>query len=347
MKLEDVAKLIKEYKRLTASANIYRYTNTVPMVSEYPDVFGLNFGEILPAPLEKQAELFLAQEKRAELIRKLMIGDPVEPGAMAESFGFSEEELAAYQREHDPVKETIPKNLCVLCFDDALKSQYDIALPLLKKYGFGATFFIAEKQAGPMGPGFEDKQVYMTWEQIKEIEASGFEIGNHSLHHVFGSQKMGRDFNLEQIRGMEAEFETHGIRRPVSYAYPSGISNAQVASFARECGYLWGRGNQENGLQGIRGMTYYDPLQDSPLAICSFGDPDFYTEEVFRKRVRETPEGMIFGLTYHGVGKGEWAGPIPFERHMQLLSELEMEVIPVRGLSRYIDPEKAFQYTNC
>ena len=156
---------------------------------------------------------------------------------------------------------------------------------------------------------------------------------------------MGRDFNLEQIRGMEAEFEAHGLKKPVTYAYPSGISNPEVVACARACGYRWGRGNQEKGKEGIRGMTYYDPHQDSPLAICNFGDPDFYSEEFLRRRIADTPEGMIFGLTYHGVSDAEWLGPCSFRRQMEVLREMGTRVISMAQLEEFIDPEKAYQYT--
>ena len=53
----------------------------------------------------------------------------------------------------------VPDKLVVLTFDDASKSHYTVARPLLKKYGFGATFLVTE--------GFDfptNKRDYMTWE---------------------------------------------------------------------------------------------------------------------------------------------------------------------------------------
>jgi peptidoglycan/xylan/chitin deacetylase (PgdA/CDA1 family) len=69
--------------------------------------------------------------------------------------------------------------LVVLTFDDSVASHATFVAPLLKKHGFGATFFITE--------GFEflvDKTHYMTWEQIKALHAQGFEIGNHTRKHA-------------------------------------------------------------------------------------------------------------------------------------------------------------------
>ena len=40
------------------------------------------------------------------------------------------------------IKKKIPDKLVVLTFDDAPVTQFTNATPLLKKYGFGATFFV-------------------------------------------------------------------------------------------------------------------------------------------------------------------------------------------------------------
>src|SRR5213082_3693062 len=72
----------------------------------------------------------------------------------------------------------IPDKLVVLTFDDSSKSHFTVARPLLKKYKFGATFFITE--------GFDfptNKKDYMTWEEIKQLHKDGFEIGNHTRDH--------------------------------------------------------------------------------------------------------------------------------------------------------------------
>ena len=56
---------------------------------------------------------------------------------------------------------SIPDKVVVLTFDDSIKSHHSVVGPLLKRYGFGATFFITE--------GFDfktDKEKYMTWEEI-------------------------------------------------------------------------------------------------------------------------------------------------------------------------------------
>ena len=76
------------------------------------------------------------------------------------------------------LKREIPDRVVVLTFDDATASQYSNVAPMLKKYGFGATFFICE-----FPPNFADTSKYMNWRQIKELDETGFEIANHTRHH--------------------------------------------------------------------------------------------------------------------------------------------------------------------
>src|ERR1044071_2090817 len=73
----------------------------------------------------------------------------------------------------------LPEKLVVLTFDDSVASQYSVVRPILKKYGFGATFFITEGFSFPT-----NKQDYMTWAQIRDLHEQGFEIGNHTRDHL-------------------------------------------------------------------------------------------------------------------------------------------------------------------
>ena len=62
----------------------------------------------------------------------------------------------------------VPDKLVVLTFDDSKASHYSVVRPLLKQFGFGATFFITE------GFSFRSNQAdYLTWEQIAELHRDG------------------------------------------------------------------------------------------------------------------------------------------------------------------------------
>src|SRR3954464_1084888 len=97
------------------------------------------------------------------------------------------------------VLERIPEKLVVLTFDDAKASHYTVVRPLLKKYGFGATFFITE------GFSFRtNKDDYLTWDQIAELHRDGFEIGNHTRDHM-GLSKANLPKVKEQVEAINAQ----------------------------------------------------------------------------------------------------------------------------------------------
>jgi peptidoglycan/xylan/chitin deacetylase (PgdA/CDA1 family) len=62
-----------------------------------------------------------------------------------------------------------------MTFDDGYNNNYTAAYPLLKQYGYHATFFVIGNSVGA-----ED---YMTFEQLKEMHDNGMEIGSHSMSH--------------------------------------------------------------------------------------------------------------------------------------------------------------------
>src|SRR5262245_40739895 len=110
--------------------------------------------------------------------------------------------------------ERVPDKLVVLTFDDSKASQYTVVRPLLKKYGFGATFYITE------GFSFRtNKADYLTWEQISELNREGFEIANHTRDHMAASKENLSKLK-EQVEAINAQFAARGIPRAVSFAYP-------------------------------------------------------------------------------------------------------------------------------
>src|SRR5262245_59102192 len=92
---------------------------------------------------------------------------------------FIADTLLFFSSNQSSALDSIPEKLLVLTFDDSVASHYSVVRPILKRYGFGATFFITE------GFSFRTNKVdYMTWEQIAALHRDGFEIGNHTRDHM-------------------------------------------------------------------------------------------------------------------------------------------------------------------
>src|SRR5436190_8710701 len=134
-----------------------------------------------------------------------------------------------------PARQPIPDKLVVLTFDDSKASHYTVVRPLLKKYGFGATFFISEGFSFPT-----NKDDYLTWEQIRELDREGFEIGNHTRDHR-GITSANLPELREQVDAINAQCAAHSIPKPVSFAYPGNAIEASALPVLETLGFRFAR----------------------------------------------------------------------------------------------------------
>ena len=220
--------------------------------------------------------------------------------------------------------EPVPDRLVVLTFDDAVRSHYTTVAPLLRQYGFGATFFVTEFQQPP----FSDSTLYMTWNEIGALARMGFEIGNHTWKHTH-VDKMDRAQFTKEVRHVEARVESVGGTRPTSFAYPAYVTSPDAVRTLRELGYRFAR---------IGGGKAYDPAHDDPLLIPSFSTGAGNRDQVLRA-FEQARDGKIVVLTIHGVPDTAhpWVTTPPalFEEYLRYLRDNDYRVIAMRDLARY------------
>ena len=235
-------------------------------------------------------------------------------------------------------REPIPDKLVVLTFDDASKSHVKVAAPLLKKHGFGATFFVTEGFDVPTNP-----RDYITWDEIAQLHRDGFEIGNHTRDHKAPNAK-DRQGTIEQLEAINARCVANGIPRPVTFAYPGNALDKDVLPLLAELGIKFARrgGAPEYPYEHGQGFAY-EPGLDHPLLIPSAGDarPN-WTLDDFKKAVSQARGGRIAVIQLHGVPDTAhaWVNtPTPlFESYVKYLAENSYRVIAMRDLARYVDP---------
>ncbi|WP_340006214.1 polysaccharide deacetylase family protein [Paenibacillus sp. FSL K6-0276] len=77
---------------------------------------------------------------------------------------------------------TVPDNAVLLTFDDGYESFYELALPILKKYGYTAVNFVIVSAIDHPDPNSVPK---LTWEQMREMKRDGMGFYSHTydLHH--------------------------------------------------------------------------------------------------------------------------------------------------------------------
>ena len=102
----------------------------------------------------------------------------------------------------------------LVTIDDAFKSFYENAWPILKRNRIPFLLFVSTEPVGKKG--------YMTWDQIKEIERSEFGvIGHHSHSHDYLIDKKYQEFVLDIKKANNIFLNELGYI-PSLFSYPFG-----------------------------------------------------------------------------------------------------------------------------
>ena len=126
---------------------------------------------------------------------------------------------------------TLPINPVVITIDDGHRDQYTEALPILKKYGYTAMFYVV--------PGYSDPVHHphsMTWTMIEDLKKQGMEVGAHSMTHPnLKHSKMGKV--LYEVHESKKELEAHLGIPVLDFAYPGGDFNSSTVAVVRAAGF--------------------------------------------------------------------------------------------------------------
>lgn len=239
--------------------------------------------------------------------------------------------LAPFSSYSQILKKKIPDKLVVLTFDDATTSQYSVVAPLLKEFGFGATFFVCEFPSES-----KDSLLYMTWAQITELDKMGFEIANHTRTHA-SVDKLSSEQFIEELNYIENKCNSLGIEKPSNFAYPGYDLSLSVIEILHEKEYKFAR---------VGGSKAYDPLTDYPLLVPSWAT-NVTNKENIMEAFNEAQNGQIVVLTIHGVQDIEhpWVNTPPeiFTDYLHYLSDHHFKVIALRELNEYINVKEALK----
>jgi peptidoglycan/xylan/chitin deacetylase (PgdA/CDA1 family) len=132
--------------------------------------------------------------------------------------------------------EPIPRKSVVLTIDDGYRSAYEVAFPVLRKYGFRATVFLYSDFVGAPDA--------LTWSQMKEMEASGLvNIQPHSKTHANLTMRLAGESDAKYRDRLRSEVDTpirliqDRLAVPsVSYAFPYGDVNETVVDLLKRQG---------------------------------------------------------------------------------------------------------------
>ena len=132
-------------------------------------------------------------------------------------------------------KEPLPRKTVVITIDDGYRATYQVAFPILKKYGFPATVYLYSDFVGASDA--------MTWPQMQEMVRSGLiEIQPHSKTHPNLTVRLPGETDAKYQERIRREVETpvsviqdRLALQSFSYAYPYGdVNDTIVDTLARQ-----------------------------------------------------------------------------------------------------------------
>ncbi len=147
----------------------------------------------------------------------------------------------------EAVKGDAAAKALAVTFDDACRSVFELALPILRDLGVPATVYVPTAFVGssvPMnwpgvdqwiGTAHEHELLCMSWEQLDELAGEGWEIGSHTRTHPKLTALDDAALAEELAASRELLAERMGDGRTL--AFPYGDNDRRVQAAARETGY--------------------------------------------------------------------------------------------------------------
>ena len=131
----------------------------------------------------------------------------------------------------------IPRKSVLITIDDGYKSVYDIAVPILKKYGYTATIFVYTNYVGI-------SKKALSWDDLRELKSYGFTIGSHTVSHADLTKKMPDETPDAYYRRIRKELslskkiiDRQLDQDTLSLSFPYGRQNPGVMKIAKSVGY--------------------------------------------------------------------------------------------------------------
>jgi len=132
----------------------------------------------------------------------------------------------------------LPERAVAITIDDAYRSVYDVAFPMLKEYGFPFTVFVATDAVD------DSLAAYMTWDQMREMASGVATFANHGAAHRSVIERPAGATVEEWLAAVRIDVEKGAQRlrqelEPLAgfFAYPYGEYNSAVAVMLRDMGY--------------------------------------------------------------------------------------------------------------
>jgi len=131
----------------------------------------------------------------------------------------------------------LPEKSVVITIDDGWRTTYDIAFPILKKYGYPATLFVYTQL-------ITGGAKTLSWDQVREMAAQGLDVQCHTISHRNLTFPQGQESADQYFAAVQREIaesartiEQEIGKRPTFLAYPYGDTNGLAIALLRKQGF--------------------------------------------------------------------------------------------------------------
>lgn len=150
-------------------------------------------------------------------------------------------------------------NAVVITFDDGLKSNYQIAFPILKEFGFTATIFLATNYIGKNCYWEKHQSIpsfaMLTWKEIQEMSEYGINFGSHGLSHSHLTT-LPEDRLKHELLNSRLLIEKKQKRSVRFFSHPYGETSLLTQKTVQNCGYRAAFGNVNFTLSNRHNSLY-------------------------------------------------------------------------------------------
>jgi len=179
-----------------------------------------------------------------------------------------------------------------LTFDDASNTQYNNGFQIAQKYGLTGTLFVATEMVNLRESG-TDNEWTMTWDNIREIQAAGWEIGSHSRTHNRLSDQSNAQIT-DELRGSQREIEAKTGISPVSFSSPFGNFTEDIIARVME---YYDYHLSWKGHRGRNPAARFDPSYIGRLEVTN----DMTPAQVCGEMVRAAESNIWLVVLFHGI----------------------------------------------
>lgn len=135
----------------------------------------------------------------------------------------------------------LPPRSAVLTFDDGFADFHSTVAPLLAARDLPATLYVTTGAMNGAGPSEEaclfPPAPMLSWRQVAEVDAHGFEIGGHTRTHP-QLDTLSRPRAREEVEGCKSRLEDALGHTVDAFAYPHGYSSPAVRRLVRGAGWI-------------------------------------------------------------------------------------------------------------